>query len=146
VGLGIFCHLWLRNMPVVARRGSVVMLTDWLLKATVHAVDFPYRLHSLSQRNFSGALVVCTVIWLAALPGVSQRALALLGVTLIYGGAIGNLGELAAVGHVTNFIPAPAGSVASPADAFVVTGIVLLCIDVGVGVVRSCEAAPPAGR
>jgi hypothetical protein len=50
-------------------------------------------------------------------------------VGLCVGGALGNVGELAAFGSVTDFIPLPPRILASPADLAIVAGFVLVNVD-----------------
>jgi lipoprotein signal peptidase len=49
----------------------------------------------------------------------------MVGLGLFLGGVLGNLGELAAFGRVTDFIPFPPGWHAAPADLFTLSGYAL---------------------
>ena len=73
---------------------------------------------------------MCLVIG-AGLVAVARTPLLAVGAGVVMGGSLGNLGEQAVLGHVTDFIPLgfPArGSTWSPADFFLIAGLVLLWI------------------
>ena len=61
----------------------------------------------------------------------ARTRLLALGAGVIIGGALGNMGEFAVFGRVTDFIPLGVpyrGSTWSPADFFLLTGLVLLWV------------------
>jgi lipoprotein signal peptidase len=72
---------------------------------------------------------VALAIAVAAVLFGARTPLARCGAGVLLGGAIGNLGELAVIGHVTDFIPFPRGWLASPADLAIYLGMVLVIGD-----------------
>jgi Signal peptidase (SPase) II len=104
----------------------LVALADWALKAAAiathslisfHTKDIPW--HLLPESFIAVGILVL---------GIRTRV-SRIGVGLCVGGALGNVGELAAFGSVTDFIPVPPGMLASPADVAIIAGFLLVNVD-----------------
>jgi signal peptidase (SPase) II len=114
---------WRRRAAGVAPLLIAVAATDWALKAGAVATGLHTAPHARDTPWVLIALVLgVNFVWLVAYAPTPLLRLAL---GLWFGGALGNFGELAAHGHVTNFIPMPAGYVASPGDLCIVAGFAL---------------------
>jgi signal peptidase (SPase) II len=131
------------SLPVrllhIAAVAVMVAVVDWSLK-TWAAIDLrPDQIVLNTDRQWH-AIPVCLVIG-AGLVAVARTPLLAVGAGVVMGGSLGNLGEQAVLGHVTDFIPLgfPAtGSTWSPADLFLIAGLVLLWV----GAVRARDQAP----
>jgi hypothetical protein len=114
---------WLRRAAGVAPLLIAVAAADWALKAGAVVIGLHIALHA---RDTPWTLIVLVLgvnfVWLVAYAPTPLLRLAL---GLWFGGAFGNFGELAAHGHVTNFIPIPAGYVASPGDVCILAGFAI---------------------
>ena len=116
----------LLNLAAVA---IMVAVVDWSLKVWAQ-IDLPPEDIVLNTDRQWHAIPVCLVIG-AGLVAVARTHLLAFGAGVVMGGSLGNLGEQAVFGHVTDFIPLgfPAkGSTWSPADFFLIFGLLLLWI------------------
>ena len=114
---------WLGRAASVAPLLIAVAATDWALKAGAVASGLHTAPHSREIPWTLIALVLAVnFVWLIAYAPTPLLRLAL---GLWFGGALGNFGELAAHGYVTNFIPIPAGYVASPGDVCILAGFAI---------------------
>jgi lipoprotein signal peptidase len=127
--------IWLRRAAVVAPLTVGAAAADWALKAGAVAVglhivhherDMPWKLILL--------VLVLDFVWAIA---YARTPLLRLGIGLWFGGVLGNIGELAARGHVTNFIPFPARYVASPADVCLIVGYAIFALGLWKGVAEA---------
>ena len=126
----------LLNLAAVA---IMVAVVDWSLKVWAQ-IDLPPEEIVLNTDRQWHAIPVCLVIG-AGLVAVSRTHLLAFGAGVVMGGSLGNLGEQAVFGHVTDFIPLgfPAeGSTWSPADFFLIAGLLLLWV----GAVRARRRIP----
>ena len=117
------------RLLMIASVALVVAAVDWVLKAYALEVLRPDQvLFNPADRPFHIA-VACGLVG-GGLMAVARSRLMALGAGLIVGGGLGNLAELAVFGRVTDFIPLgfPSGSMWSPADLFLLCGMVLLWI------------------
>jgi lipoprotein signal peptidase len=131
---------WLARAVDVGPLIVFVALADWALKAAAiathslvsfHAKEIPWQL-------LPESLIAVGILILGVRTRVSR-----VGVGLCVGGALGNVGELAAFGSVTDFIPVPPGMLASPADVAIIVGFLLVNVDslrIVRGIVRSKRA------
>jgi hypothetical protein len=120
------------SLPVrllhIAAVAVMVAVVDWSLK-TWAAIDLrPDQIVLNTDRQWH-AIPVCIVIG-AGLIAVARTPLLAVGAGVVMGGSLGNLGEQAVFGRVTDFIPLgfPSGSMWSPADLLLLCGMVLLWI------------------
>ena len=135
------------SLPVrllnIAAVAVMVAVVDWSLK-TWAAIDLrPDQIVLNTDRQWH-AIPVCIVIG-AGLVAVARTPLLAFGAGVVMGGSLGNLGEQAVFGHVTDFIPLgfPAkGATWSPADFFLIAGLVLLWV----GAVRARAHEYPRRR
>ena len=112
------------NLAAVAIAIAVV---DWSLKVWAQ-IDLPPEDIVLNTDRQWQAIPVCIVLGIGLI-AVSRTPLLAFGAGVVTGAALGNLGEQAVLGHVTDFIPVgfPAeGSTWSPADFFLIAGLLLL--------------------
>jgi hypothetical protein len=134
------------SLPVrllnVAAVAVMVAVVDWSLK-TWALIDLrPDQIVFNTDRQWH-AIPVCIVIG-AGLIAVARTHLLAVGAGVVMGGSLGNLGEQAVFGRVTDFIPLgfPAkGATWSPADFFLIAGLVLLWV----GAVRARGEYPRLG-
>lgn len=106
----------------------MVALADWALKAGAVAIGLRHQFHWLYEREISWLIVLVAVVGLGGMISAAQTRLQLIGLGLVLGAALGNLGELAALGRVTDFIAFPPGFLCSPADLFVTVGWALFAV------------------
>jgi lipoprotein signal peptidase len=126
---------WLLRAASVLPLMLGIAAADWALKAGAVATGLHVAHH---ERDVSWALLAVVVIvnfgWFTLYATTPLRRV---GIGLWFGGVLGNVGELAAHGHVTNFIPLPARYVASPADLCVVVGFALFNLGLWKGVAEA---------
>jgi hypothetical protein len=135
------------SLPVrllhIAAVAVMVAVVDWSLK-TWATIDLrPDQVVLNTERPWQ-AIPVCVVLG-AGLVAVARTPLLALGAGVVIGGGLGNMGELAVFGQVTDFIPIGVpfqGAVWSPGDLFLALGLVLLWI----GAVRARDQAPMIHR
>jgi lipoprotein signal peptidase len=126
---------WLLRAAGVVPLVLGVAAADWLLKAGAVGTGLHVAHH---ERDVSWALIAVVVgVNFGWFTLYARTPLLRLGIGLWFGGVLGNIGELVAHGHVTNFIPLPAGYVASPADACVVVGFALFIFALWRGVIQA---------
>ena len=119
------------SLPVrllhIAAFAVIVAVIDWSLK-TWALIDLrPDQIVFNTDRS-QNVIPICVIIG-AGLVVVARTPLLAIGAGVVVGGALGNLGELAVFGRVTDFIPMPVpqrGAVWSPADFFLIIGLALL--------------------
>lgn len=114
---------------------------DWCLKTWALGELRPDQVVLNTDRPWY-LIPVCVAIGAALIP-LARTPLLALGAGVIIGGGLGNLGELAVFGRVTDFVPLGVpfrGAVWSPADFFLAGGLVLLWV----GAVRARPTARPA--
>jgi lipoprotein signal peptidase len=119
----------LLNIAAVAIAVAVI---DWSLKVWA-TIELPQEQIVLNTDRQWAAIPVCTVIG-AGLIAVARTPLLALGAGVVMGGSLGNLGEQWTFGHVTDFIPLhfpEKGATWSPADFFLILGLVLLWFGAG---------------
>jgi hypothetical protein len=107
--------------------GIIVAVIDWSLKVWAQ-IDLPPEEIVLNTDRPWHTIPACLLIG-AGLVAVARTPLLAFGAGVVVGGSLGNLGELAVFGHVTDFIPLgipTKGATWSPADFFLVLGLVLL--------------------
>jgi Signal peptidase (SPase) II len=123
---------WLRRAAVVAPVTVAAAAVDWALKAGAVAGGLHVVYH---EREMPWKLIVLVLVldfvWIIAYAG---SPLLRIGIGLWFGGVLGNIGELAAHGHVTNFIPFPARYVASPADICLIVGYAIFALGLWRGI------------
>src|SRR5215211_7376993 len=90
----------LLNLAAVA---VMVAVVDWSLKVWAQ-IDLPPEDIVLNTDRQWHAIPVCLVIG-AGLVAVARTHLLAFGAGVVMGGSLGNLGEQAVYGHVTDFIP-----------------------------------------
>jgi len=111
----------------IAAVAVMVAVVDWSLKTWAMIDLRPDQIVLNTDRQWH-AIPVCLVIG-TGLVAVARTPLLAVGAGVVIGGSLGNLGEQAVLGHVTDFIPLgfPAkGSTWSPADFFLIAGLFLL--------------------
>ncbi len=120
-----------RLLPVrvlhVAAVALLVAGIDWVLKAWALAALPAGQIVLNEHRPWH--LVVVSAVIAVGLIAVARTRLLALGAGIVIGGGLGNMGELAGFGHVTDFVPLGVpfrGAVWSPADFFLAGGLVLL--------------------
>jgi Signal peptidase (SPase) II len=133
--------LWLRllNLAAVAIAVAVV---DWSLKVWA-TIELPPEEIVLNTDRQWHAIPVCLIIG-AGLVAVARTPLLAFAAGVVMGGSLGNLGEQWALGHVTDFIPLgipSKGATWSPADFFLILGLVLLWV--GAVQARRRQPSPP---
>ncbi len=105
----------------------VVAGVDWGLKLWAVEALRPDQIVFNLDRPWH-LVLVCAVIG-AGLVAVARTPLLAFGAGVVIGGGVGNMGELALFGRVTDFIPLGVpfrDAVWSPADFFLAIGLVLL--------------------
>jgi lipoprotein signal peptidase len=121
------------SLPVrllyIAAVALVLADVDWAAKAWALDQLRPDQLVLNTDRPWHAVMTppVLAVILVAC----ARTRLLALGAGVIIGGALGNMGEFAVFGRVTDFIPLGVpyrGSTWSPADFILLTGLVLLWI------------------
>ncbi len=132
------------SLPVRLLFIAAVALTvagiDWGLKAWALEALRPDQIVFNVDRSWH-YIVVCGVIG-AGLVAAARTPLLALGAGVVVGGGLGNMAELAVLGRVTDFIPLGVpfrGAVWSPADFFLLLGLVLLWV----GAVRAGRTLSP---
>ena len=133
----------LRRLVYVAAVALVVAAIDWGIKAWALVALRPDQVLFNESRPWH-VVLVCAVI-AVGLIGVARTPLLALGAGIVIGGGLGNMVELAVFGRVTDFIPLGVpfrGAVWSPADLFLVAGLVLLWV----GAVRLRARPAPGSR
>ena len=143
--VGKYVTRWVRNACLIAPLALAVAGLDWLLKAGVIAAGAPHQFHWFYERPPSPLVTAWALAWLIVFPGLVERRAGVIGVALLCGAALGNFGELAALGRVTGFIPLPPGARSSPADLIGVIGLLMLLGDLFLGnrVERRRQLASP---
>jgi lipoprotein signal peptidase len=121
------------SLPVrllhVAAVAVMVAVLDWSLK-TWALIDLRPDQIVLNDDRPWHVIPVC-VVMAAGLFAVARTQLLAVGAGVVIGGGLGNLGELAVFGRVTDFIPLGVpfrGAMWSPADFVLVAGLVVLWI------------------
>jgi lipoprotein signal peptidase len=121
------------SLPVrllhVAAVAVMVAVFDWSLK-TWALIDLRPDQIVLNDDRPWHVIPVC-VVMAAGLFAVARTQLLAVGAGVVIGGGLGNLGELAVFGRVTDFIPLGVpfrGAMWSPADFVLVAGLVVLWI------------------
>ena len=119
------------SLPVrllfIAAVALTVAAIDWGLKAWALEALRPDQIVFNVGRTWHYVLVSGVIG--AGLVAVARTRLLALGAGTIVGGGLGNMAELAVFGRVTDFIPLGfpfRGAVWSPADFFLMLGLVLL--------------------
>jgi Signal peptidase (SPase) II len=128
--------LRLLNLAAVAIAVAVV---DWSLKGWAQIELPPADIVLNTDRQWQ-AIPVCILLGIGMV-AVARTPLLAFAAGVVLGGALGNLGEQAVFEHVTDFIPVgvPAeGATWSPADFFLIAGLVLLWV----GAVRARRQYP----
>jgi lipoprotein signal peptidase len=134
-------HTLATRLARVAPIALAAAAVDWALKAWALAALRPDQLVFNTEAPWHD--VAISAVLAVGLVAVAVTPLLTAAAGLIVGGGLGNLGELHALGRVTDFVPLGLpyrGSVWSPADFMLVTGLVLLWV----GVMRARAQAPPA--
>jgi Signal peptidase (SPase) II len=131
------------SLPVrllhIAAVAVMLAVIDWSLKTWAQIELRPDQVVMNTDRPWH--VIPVAVVIGAGLIAVARTPLLALGAGVVIGGGLGNMGELAIFGRVTDFIPLGIpfrGAVWSPADLFLATGLVLLWI----GAVRARRQAP----
>jgi signal peptidase II len=108
----------------------------------LNAADFPYK--AAVMIGIAGMALIAIAAYAAQL-GFHER-LARLGLSLILGGAFGNLIDRAIFGHVVDFVDVYWGSAHfwafNVADAAITTGAILVLLDM-IGLGRSTHVSHP---
>jgi hypothetical protein len=115
----------LRNLVRAAPLAIVIATADWILKAVAVASGQEFRFHWFHERPYAWLFVVAAILYVGLMTVTARTRLAMVGLGVVLGAAIGNLGELAAFGHVTDVIPFPPGFLSAPADFFALGGAAL---------------------
>ena len=113
----------------IAAVALAVAAVDWALKLWAVEALRPDQIVFNADRPWH-LVLVCAVIG-AGLVAVARTRLLALGAGVVIGGGLGNMGELAVFGRVTDFVPLGVpykGAVWSPADFFLAGGLVLLWV------------------
>ncbi len=121
------------SLPVrllqIAAVPVMLAVVDWSLKTWALAELRPDQIVLNTQRPWH--VIPVAVVIGAALVAVARTPLLALGAGVVIGGGLGNMGELAVFGRVTDFVPLGIpfrGAVWSPADFFLAAGLLLLWI------------------
>jgi lipoprotein signal peptidase len=121
------------SLPVrllhVAAVAVMVAVLDWSLK-TWALIDLRPDQIVLNDDRPWHVIPVCAVM-AVGLFAVARTPLLAVGAGVVIGGGLGNMGELAVFGRVTDFIPLGVpfpGAMWSPADFFLAAGLVVLWI------------------
>ena len=115
------------RLPIIAAIALTVAATDWALKAWALAALRPDQIVFNAESTWPG-VVVLPVIGVFLIVVARTRLLAL-SAGMVIGGGIGNMVEKAVFGQVTDFLPLGvpySGTAWSPADIFLICGLVLL--------------------
>jgi len=119
------------SLPVrllhIAAVAVTLAVLDWSLKTWATIELRPDQLVFNTDRPWH--MVPVSVVFAIGLIAVARTPLLALGAGVVIGGGLGNMGELALFGRVTDFIPLGVpfrGAVWSPGDFFLVLGLVLL--------------------
>ena len=137
IGLDQLVKLWIvAHLPQLGTERVLPILDLTLTYNRGAAFSFLADASGWQKWLFAGlAVAVATgiVLWLRRLNGRTQRTLCL-GLTLILGGALGNLIDRVRIGHVIDFILAHWHRVYFPwafnlADSAITVGAVLLVVD-----------------
>ncbi|MGA7539979.1 MAG: signal peptidase II [Steroidobacteraceae bacterium] len=137
IGLDQFVKLWVVEHLTLYRTVRVLPVLDITLTYNRGAAfSFLADASGWQKWFFAGlavAVAVAIMLWLKRLNGGTQRTLCL-GLTLILGGALGNLIDRVRIGHVVDFILAHWHRVYFPwafnvADSAITVGAALLLID-----------------
>jgi lipoprotein signal peptidase len=124
----------------IASIAVMLAVIDWSLKAWAVSELRPGQIVLNTDRPWH--LVPAAVLLGAGLVAVARTQLLAIGAGIVIGGGLGNLGEYALFGRVTDFVPLGfpfKGAVWSPADAFLAAGLVVLWV----GAVRYEVTARP---
>jgi lipoprotein signal peptidase len=111
----------------VAAVAVALAVIDWSLKTWAVSELRPDRIVLNTDRPWH--LVPAAVVLGAGLVAVARTQLLAVGAGIVIGGGLGNLGEYALFGRVTDFVPLGVpfkGAVWSPADFFLAAGLVVL--------------------
>jgi hypothetical protein len=121
------------SLPVrLLHIGAVAVMlavVDWSLKTWATAELRPDQVVLNTDRPWH--VIPLAVLIGAGLVVAARTPLLAFGAGVVIGGGLGNMGELALFGRVTDFIPLGIpfrGAVWSPADFFLAAGLVLLWI------------------
>jgi lipoprotein signal peptidase len=120
-------HSLAARLPIIAAIALTVAAIDWALKAWALAALRPDQLVFNADRTWH-AVVILPVIGVFLIVVARTRLLAL-SAGMVIGGGIGNMAEKAVFGQVTDFLPLGvpySGSAWSPADIFLICGLLLL--------------------
>src|SRR3954451_18883988 len=131
------------SLPVrllhVAAVAVMLAVVDWSLKTVAVAELRPDQVVLNTDRPWH--LIPVAAVLGAGLIAAARTPLLAFGAGVLIGGGLGNMGELAVFGRVTDFIPLGIpfrGAVWSPGDFFLAAGLVLLWV----GAVRARRQAP----
>jgi hypothetical protein len=121
------------SLPVrllhIAAVAVMLAVIDWSLKTWAQIELRPDQVVFNTDRPWH--VIPVAVVIGAGLVAAARTPLLALGAGVVIGGGLGNMGELAIFGRVTDFIPLGIpfrGAVWSPADLFLAAGLVLLWI------------------
>jgi lipoprotein signal peptidase len=115
------------RLLLIASVAVMLAVIDWSLKTWALAELRPDQIVLNSDRPWH--LILVSVVAGAGLVAVARTPLLALGAGVVIGGGLGNMGELAVFGRVTDFVPLGFpfhGAVWSPADFFLAAGLVLM--------------------
>jgi lipoprotein signal peptidase len=125
----------------IAAVAVMLAVVDWSLKTWALA---DLHDHVVLNTDRPWHVIPVSVLIGAGLVAAARTPLLAFGAGVVIGGGLGNMGELAIFGRVTDFIPLGIpfrGAVWSPGDLFLAAGLVLLWI--GVVRARGQVPAPP---
>jgi hypothetical protein len=117
------------RLLLLAAVAVTLAVVDWSLKTWAQIELRPDQVVLNTDRPWH--VIPLAVLIGAGLVVAARTPLLALGAGVVIGGGLGNLGELALFGRVTDFIPLGIpfrGAVWSPADLFLAAGLVLLWI------------------
>jgi hypothetical protein len=115
------------RLPLIAAAALTVMAVDWGLKAWALAALRPDQIVFNADSTWHAA-VILPVIGVILIVAARTRLLAF-SAGVVIGGGIGNMAEKTVFGQVTDFLPLGvpySGTMWSPADIFLIGGLVLL--------------------
>jgi hypothetical protein len=103
-------------------------VADWALKILAVSSDQQIAFHWFDERQHPWLVVILAVGFAGAITTTAQTRLSIVGVGVVVGALLGDYGELAAFGRVTDFIACPADSACAPADLFSFIGWLLFAL------------------
>jgi hypothetical protein len=127
---------WLRQATALVPVVASVAVADWGLKAAAQVAGLHIAYHERELSWYPWYVVLASTVVVGALiacagPRISTTLRLAVGLTL--GGALGNIAELAAFGRVTDFIPLPPASLASPGDLCLFASGAIVCFEAARG-------------